>query len=451
MRQGRCTEPAGRALVALRRARCGCRIAVAAIATIVAATASTVAAAPAGAFASEQVSSARGENALGASGSPSLSGDGRFVAFHSTAPNLVPGDGNESTDVFVRDRLLGTIERVSITSDGMEANGPSHFALITPDGRFVAFRSEATNLVPGDTNGLVDAFVHDRATGTTERVSVASDGTQVDAVVETVHISADGRLVFVSTRATTLVKPDRNGYMEIFLHDRATGVTTRVELGGFGRPNGSSHASSISDDGRYVAFRSYATNLVAGDTNKVSDAFVRDRALGRTIRLSVSSAGKQGYQPTFRPFLSASGEVAVFRSDSASLVPGDTNGVRDVFVRDIARGLTTRVSLASDGTQANGRALRPALSADGRFVVFASQASNLVPLDDNGTCDVFVHDRFARTTKRVSTAPFRHEPDGCSRAPRISVGGHVIAFSSDASNLVPDDTNGERDVFVRER
>jgi Tol biopolymer transport system component len=322
---------------------------------------------------------------------------------------------------------------------------------MTPDGRFVAFRSEATNLVLGDTNGLVDAFVHDRASGTTERVSVASDGTQVDAVVETVHISADGQLVFFSTRATTLVKPDRNGYMEVFLHDRDTGVTTRIELGDFGRPNGSSHASSISDDGRYVAFRSYATNLVAGDTNKVSDAFVRDRTLDRTIRLSVSSDGKQGYQPTFRPFLSASGEVAVFRSDAASLVPGDTNGVRDVFVRDIATGVTTRVSLASDGTQANGRALRPALSPDGRFVVFASQASNLVSFDDNGTCDVFVRDRFARTTKRVSTAPFRREPDGSSRAPRISVGGLVIAFSSDASNLVPDDTNGERDVFVRER
>jgi Tol biopolymer transport system component len=390
-----------------------------------------------------------GDDALGESGFPALSEDGRLVVFHSTAANLVRGDANGVADVFVRDRLLRTTERISVSTGGGEANGASYFGHVTPDGQYVAFRSDATNLVPGDTNGVSDAFVHDRVTGTTERVSIGAGGSQSDAGVESVFITRNGRFVVFSTRATTLAAGNGGALMRVFVHDRAAGETTLMDLGS-AAPNGDSHASSVSADGRYVAFRSWASNLVAGDTNGRTDAFVRDRAAGVTIRLSVSTRGEQADRRSFRPFLSASGQFAVFRSEARNLVGGDTNGQRDVFLRDIWHGVTTRVHVSTTGVQANGRALRPGVSSDGRFVVFASNASNLVPNDTNQACDVFIRDRLLGTTRRVSIGRLGHEADGCSRSPRISDDGRIVAFSSVASNLVVGDANLGRDVFVRD-
>jgi len=381
----------------------------------------------------------------------SMSADGRFVAFGSLASNLVPGGANGWGDVFVHDRATARTERVSVASDGSSGNAFSAGAHISADGRFVVFHSDASNLVSHDTNGACDLFTHDRLTRRTERVSVASDGSEVNTDSQDFRpcISADGRFVTFSSEASTLVPGDANGCRDIFLHDRATGVTERLSVGCDGNEaNADSYNSSMSADARFVAFDSYASNLVPGDTNGVVDSmngcdiFVHDRATGRTERVSVASDGSQGNDWSDYLSISADGRFVAFESFASNLVPGDTNGWEDVFVHDRATGVTERVSVASDGTQGDAASFGGSMSADGRFVAFGSLASNLVPGGANGWGDVFVHDRATGITERLSLA------DGGSTV--LSADWRFVAFQSDAS-LVPGDTNGTDDVFVVDR
>ncbi len=216
-----------------------------------------------------------GVDGNGGSYEPSISGDGRFVAFWSPATNLVPGDTNSKEDVFVHDRQSGTTTRVSVDSLGVQGNGASLFPSISGDGRFVAFQSRATNLVPGDTNGWSDVFVHDRQTGTTTRVSVDSSGVQGNLDSSFPSISGDGRFVAFYSFANNLVSGDTNGRADVLVHDRQSGTTTRVSIDSSGIQGKSlSEHPSISGDGRFVAFESAATNLVPGDTNAKRDVFV---------------------------------------------------------------------------------------------------------------------------------------------------------------------------------
>ena len=236
----------------------------------------------------------------------------------------------------------------------------------------------------------------------------------------------------------------------------------RVSAGPYGEANGRSEGSSISADGRVVAFRSFATNLVAGDTNGLADAFVRDWAKRVTERVNVSSRGGQANRDTFRPMLSGDGRRVGFRSRATELVPGDTNEALDAFVRDRVAGTTTRVSVTSGGAEADARPFtwmagqttfmsRPFLSATGRYAAFASRAADLVPNDRNGVADVFVRDLLTHDTVRVSVAENGGEADGPSFASGISADGGIVVFQSSADNLVQGDTNGRRDTFVRIR
>jgi Tol biopolymer transport system component len=248
----------------------------------------------------------------------------------------VAGDTNNAWDVFVRDRLKGKTERVSVGPHGRQANGSSSTSLaaISADGRCVAFASGASNLVDGDTNGASDVFVHDRVTGTTERVSVRSDGTEAHGDSFNASISADGRYVAFESEASDLVPGDTNGKRDVFVHDRKTGTTERVSVGPDGRQaDDDVFAGSISGHGRYVSFDSWATNLVRGDTNGWDDAFVRDRATGRTVRVSVGPKGRQAEFGGTTPAVSADGHHVAFTSASSDLVPGDT-GEQDIFVRN---------------------------------------------------------------------------------------------------------------------
>ena len=284
----------------------------------------------------------------------SLSADGRVVAFDSGAGNLVAGDTNGSPDIFVHDRQTGQTTRVSVASDGTQGNDRSYSPSISGDGRFVAFDSLAANLVPGDTNGYHDIFVHDRQTGQTTRVSVASDGTPGSQWSYSPSISADGRFVTFHSGASDLVAADTNGYTDVFVHDRQTGQTTRASVASGGtQGNDRSYAPSISGDGRFVAFDSLARNLVPGDTNSQPDVFVHDRQTGQTTRVSVASDGTQGDDRSFYPSISADGRLLAFGSWATNLVAADTNGYSDVFVRDRQTGQTTRVSVPSDGAQGN--------------------------------------------------------------------------------------------------
>jgi Tol biopolymer transport system component len=287
-------------------------------------------------------------------------------------------------------------QRVSVSSSGGQAGGLSFEPALSGSGRFVAFQSLASDLVPGDTNGVVDVFVFDRRSRRLERVSVSSSGAE------------------------------------------ATGGTIAVE------------PPWLSACGRVVAFPSDAHGLVAGDTNGVWDVFVRDRSRGRTIRASVRSSGAQANGRSNNLRVSDNGRFVVFESEASNLVRGDTNRATDVFVHDLRGGETTRISISSAGGHGNGPSSDPAISADGRFVSFSSEASNLVRGDTNHVSDVFVHDRSTHRTIRAGLNSLERQGNGDSMASHLAPAGTLVAFTSRASNLVPDDGNRASDIFVRD-
>lgn len=394
-----------------------------------------------------------GAQANAQSGYPRISADGRFVAFDSTASNLVPGDTNNKPDIFVHDRLTGTTERVSVASDGTQGNGSNQATAISADGRYVTFYSSSSNLVADDTNNIEDVFIHDRETGTTERVSVSTDGTQGDAASLRSSVSADGRYVAFMSRAKNLVPETTDNLYDIFVRDRVEGTTEMVSIASDRTPaNGSNTSPVISGDGLYVAFVSAASNLVPGDTNNYIDVFVHNRFTGNTERVSVAWDGTEGNSAVSNDIsMSSDGRFVGFSSYSSNLVPDDSNNDYDAFVHDRSTGITERVSITSDGGEANGTTLQSVVSPDGRFVGLYSLATNMVPDDTNGQYDVFIHDRVTGTTERVSVATDGTEGNGSSLGPSISTNGRFITFWSFASNLVPDDTNGYQEAFVRDR
>ena len=338
-----------------------------------------------------------GAGAWGAN-TPSISADGRFVTFESLSSNLVANDTNNVTDVFVRDRQLGTTECVSVSTNGVLGNSWSGWSSISADGRFIAFESMASNLVAGDTNSHLDIFVRDRLLSTTERMSVTSGGAQASSNNYYPVLSADGRVVAFESQSWDLIPNDTNSFADVFVHDRVSGLTELAALNSLGAQanfNSGDSGIALSGDGRFVAFGTWATNLVPNDTNSESDVFLRDRLEGATSRASVDSTGAQADLQTSQPSLSADGRFVAFSGLASNLVAGDTNGVSDVFVRDLLLGTTTRVNLAPGGVQANGSSGAPTLSPDGRWVVFSSLASNLVANDNNLHTDVFLLDRGA--------------------------------------------------------
>ena len=408
-----------------------------------------------------------------ASGNASISANGRYVAYESTAGNLVIGDTNWASDIFVHDRQTGETSRVSVASDGTQASGGppgmpmptgnsnSYRPSISADGRYVTFYSYADNLVSGDTNGNGDVFVHDRQTGETALVSVSSDGTQGIYFSTTSSISADGRYVAFESWSSNLVSGDMYGFKDIFVHDRQTRQTTRVSVSSDGTEgNNNSWLPSISGDGRYVAFGSLASNFVADDTNGAWDVFVHDRQTGETKRVSVSTDdtpgnGNSGWEDEDAVFLrtlslSSDGRYIAFVSAASNLVSGDTNGNADVFVYDQQTGETRRVSVSSDGAEGSGDSLGVAISENGRYIAFGSNANNLISWDTNWGSDIFVHDRLTGKTTIASVSTNDIQGQGYADGPSISADGRWIAFSSTAANLVDGDTNWQYDVFVHE-
>jgi hypothetical protein len=335
-------------------------------------------------------SSYLGGNSGGDSTAPSISANGRMVAFESTSATLVPGDANGTSDVFVKDLRTGAVVRASVASDGAEAHGASGQASISANGRYVAFQSAAPDLVPGDDNAVSDVFVRDLVAGTTERVSVSSAGAQASDWSLYPSISADGRAISFDSAAPDLVSGDTNGTADVFVRDRAAGTTVRVSVAPDGaQSNGWSFYSSISANGNAVAFYSEASNLASGDTNAAGDVFVRDLAAAKTERVSVATGGAQGDLASGWPSISADGSVVAFDSAATNLDANDLNRSWDVFVRDRARGTTVRASVSSRGIMGLLDSVLPAISADGRSVAFTSEAPNLAGVDLNATGDVF--------------------------------------------------------------
>jgi Tol biopolymer transport system component len=375
-----------------------------------------------------------------------IGADGRYVYFLSNDSTLAPGDSNGTGGLFARDLLAGTTIR--ITGTGPQADPVP----ATARGRYVAFTTLDTDLVPGDTNGFSDVFVRDLRTGTTTRVSLTRTGGQGSADSLGPIVSADGRYVAFSSFAPHMARGDRNGErLDAFVRDMRTGTTTLASPSYTG-PGGDNEtgAAAVSANGRYVAIVSAASNLVPGDTNNALDVMIRDRTAGTTRLVSVSSTGAQGNGDSLNAAMTPDGRYVAFMSSATNLTPGDTNNAADVFVRDLRTG-TTRMISTPVGGLANGDSHEPAISADGRYVTYYSHASNLVPGDTNNARDVYLWDQRTSTTTRISVGHHGAEPDGWSTQPRISADGRYIAFTSQAANLVPDDTNGTYDVFVHDR
>ncbi|MGI8940007.1 MAG: DUF4214 domain-containing protein [Iamia sp.] len=346
-----------------------------------------------------------------------ISADGRYVAFSSPASSLTPGDTNGRSDIFVRDRVTGTLTRVTRSSTGGLANGHSYQPSVTDDGEAVIFTSYASNLVAGDTNGQPDIYGVSLRDGLTVRLTAGNGASTAP------DLANDGELVTFQSTASNLVPGDTNGQQDVFVVDAGSREIVRLTNG-----NGPSGAPSISDDGSFVAFESGASNLVAGDTNGNQDVFRVVTDGGATTRLT------NGNLYSAHPAISGNGAFVAFDSPASNLVPDDTNARIDIFVWSPS-GLTAI-------TEGIGASYTPSISDDGRYVTFHSDAQDLVAGDTNGQPDVFRFDRFPRTMEAVTHG------NGRSQNPAISADGHQIAFPSFASNLVADDSNGFADVFV---
>lgn len=357
----------------------------------------------------------------------------RRVAFQSDATNLVDGDTNERTDMFVRDLVTGTTTRASVDAAGNQLPySYSAQGAMTPDGKFLAFQTFGGVWVRD-----LDAGVNDVSP------AVPSDRT----IGGSPSISADGRIVAFTVFIF-------GGVSDIYVWDRVTHSMTDISVtpGGSSSSSGYCYNPAVSGDGRFIAWQSYKNDLVVGDTNGVYDIFVRDLQTNTTERVSLTQGGLQGNNASTVPAISADGRFVAFSSYASNLVPDDLNNSDDIFVRDRLLGTTEMVSVSSSGTLASGNGgiepQPPSISADGRYVAFEHAAGNLVEGDTNNTYDIFVRDRQAGTTRRISVSTAGEQANGESHWASIYPYGGFVAYTSAASNLVADDTNGVLDIFL---
>ena len=348
------------------------------------------------------------------------------------------------------------IEVVSRSADGTPADQQVAVDAISSNGRFIVFETSASNLVDA-TAGKVSAqnvYAADRLTGSVRLVSVTPSGAPGSGFGGSV--SADGRFVAFFSASNDLVANDRNpSGSDVFVRDLETGQTERVPMDPISPEVYRTNTQpALSADGNLVAFSSSATSLASGVPTQIC---LYDRTTHAITLVSPTHDGRAPDGGSVMPAVSADGRIIAFSSNATNLIPGDGNGKYDVVVRDLRTATTERVSVATDGTEADADCWAPAVSADGRFVVFWSEATSLVPDDTNRVADVFLRDRQAGTTERVSVSSSGAQGDRASPHPAspwsvaVSADGRFIAFGSEATNLVPNDVGGFDDVFVRDR
>ncbi|MEE4637499.1 MAG: hypothetical protein V2J42_02005 [Wenzhouxiangella sp.] len=387
-----------------------------------------------------------------------ISDDGQVVAFRSSASNLVVGHSNNWSDIFLRDLETSTTELVSLQPNGDPLdNGLNHRPDISDDGQRVVFSARYPS-----TDGTSISVLFDRSQGTRRFLLEdfqAGFVTRPDQGRLNPAISGNGQFVTFDSLSTLQrlldvgaqpIDDDTNAAFDVFVHDvsnTSAPAIDRISRDGDGNEGrGDSIEPSISDNGQWVAFHSYADDLIADDSNGHEDVFVKDRDTTAIELISINTSGFPGNDDSVQVALSGNGQVVAFRSKASDLVAGDNNDRWDIFVRDRSEGTTQRVSVASTGIEGNNNSTDPDLSDDGRFVVFASLASNLVSDDTNNRADIFIHDRVSGNTEIVSR-PASGESNGTSHKPSISGDGQWIVFESDATNLVANDSNGARDIF----
>ena len=388
------------------------------------------------------------------SGDAVIAKGGRYIAFQSNATNLVPNDFNMTNDVFVRDRKLNTVERVSVASDGTEGNSNSFGTAISRDGRYVAFTSHASNLVDNDSNGTSDAFVHDRVTGETSLVSVGLSGESGDSPTAFgLDISADGRYVAFASLADNLTNDPKSPRMEIYVRDLQLGLTQRATVSATGGKADRSHVRlpSISDDGRYVAFESLATNLASGDSNRNLDVYVRDLQARTTTLVSRGLNGRAGRGGnSWRPAISGNGRHVAYQSDAKNLVRDDSNGVSDVFLYNMGTQSTRRISLRPNGQQAGQPSDGPSISVNGRYIAFTSAA--VLAGDFPATSlRAYLWDRSTKDNELVSVANDGTPASNAVAAEDVSPHGQFVVFSGNGGNLLPKPGDPQAQTFLRIR
>jgi hypothetical protein len=358
--------------------------------------------------------SSLGEEADGGSDEVAISADGRYIAFTSYASNLVAGDTNGLEDIFLHDRQTAQTTRILLDYNGNEVTEGFFYMGIdmSADGRYISFESDATMIVANDTNGVKDMFVYDRQTATNIRISVDSSGNQANDHSTNGYISSNGRYVIFTSTATNLVAGDTNDIADVFRYDLQTGTIIRVSLvngGGqaFYTGGGSSVQTgyNLSSNGRFVIFMSNVNTLVTGDTNgDIWDVFVHDTQTLTTKRVSVSTGGAQANDISGAGFVSDDGRYVLYESFSTNLVAGDTNNSFDVFMRDTQLNTTVRLSLTPTGGQINGSSGLGGVSADMRYLVTVSDATDIITPDTNNEKDIFIYDRLQLGTPTL-TAP----------------------------------------------
>ena len=322
---------------------------------------------------------------------------------------------------------------------------------ISGSGKFVAIETEVDNLMPNDDNNDWDIFVYNRKTRALRHVSRRPNGTKGNGANEYPVISANGRYVAFESESDNLVPDDDATMPDVLVHDRKTKKIYRASVRSNGtEANAASSEVAISGNGERVVFISEATNLVRNDDNEVEDAFAHNTNTGKTLRVSVRSNGAEANESSSEPTISDNGRFVVFHSDAHNLVANDSPGTTDVFVHDLKTRKTERVSVRSNGNPGQGDSSYGIPSRNGRFIVFHSSAGNLVP-DDSDTGDVFIHDRETGKTRRLSNRPNGNEANGKSEVPDISASGRFVSFQSEASNLTPNDDNSSADIFVLDR
>ncbi len=388
----------------------------------------------------------------GSSASPSISDDGRYVVWGSNAYSLYTPDTNGTTDAFMKDLSTGVTTMVGVSTAGVQGNSANYSPMISGNGKYVAFNSDSTNLVANDNNNQVDVFVRDLVNNTTERVSVTSAGIEANVGGSYIAaISSDGRYIVFHSDATNLVANDTNLQKDVFVHDRINHTTIRVSVDSAGTEGigGASYGADITRDGRYVVLYSIATNLVAGDTNNQNDVFRYDLQTGQVIRVSVAYDGSEaiGGASSYAA-ISDNGRYVAFRSLATNLVVNDNNNKADIFYRDIVGNTTTRVSVDSSGNQANNASLYVIMDGAGRNIYFATNTSNFDVNDTNATYDIYKHDMVTGLTTLVSKSTNGTIANNSSSSVDCDVNGFNVVYLSNASNLVTGDTNTYSDIFL---
>lgn len=399
----------------------------------------------------ERVSlTADGQETDGTSGSPSLSADGRWIAFQSSARALDPSDDNGHLDIFLEDRASGTLERITHGVDGNSPDFGSIRPAISADGRRIAFQSSATNLVPGDTNGVSDIFLYDRDTRQTTLVSAGLDGEPASGASQYPSISADGTHIAFESRANNLTPGDTNGRQDVFIYEVATGTLELGSRSADGVPgNRDSYHPAISREGRLLVYHTLSDNLLAGqDTNGRMDIMVLNRETGVVQRASVTSQWAQADGHSLRPDISDDGRYVVFESAATNLEDGHLNPHTNIFVRDRVEFRTWCLTCQAQGEAGNGQSNFAKVSGDGSRVVFASAASNLVTGDSNGVTDIFRTTIDGGQPELVSAGEWGPGNSGSDSA-AVSGDGRIVAFQSSGFNLTPD-TNGYIDAYLRD-